>query len=110
MPDVDHVGLRLLKQSGEGAVHLPVAVAVAGVAHVDDVQRDPRVRGIGLPLQLIFGQEGVLLPGEDVDLVAVRQSLVQALGVDLGAGVVPHGVAVDDLERFHGRGRQILSY
>ena len=91
MAHVHHVGLQLVKQSGESVVHLPMAVAVAGAGHVDDVQRNPRVRGIGLSLHLIFAQEGVLLASEDMDLVSVRQSLAQALGVHLGTGVVPHG-------------------
>ena len=72
--DMDNVGLMLIQKFGERAIHLPVAVTVAGAGHVDDVQRNQRVRGVCLALHRILRQEGVLLTGENVHLVAVRNA------------------------------------
>ena len=71
------------QQTGEGLVHRPVAVAVPGPSHVDQVQRDARVR---LLLQSVLRQEGILLPGEHMHLVTLCQRLAQPHAVHRGAG------------------------
>ena len=100
--DVHEVRAEAVEEPGEAPVDagLPVAIPVARV--VDNVQRDPRVFGVGLDPQAEVGGEEVLLAGEDVHLVAFGESVAEGLRVDLGPGVVAHGVAVDDLEDLHG--------
>ena len=97
MPDVHHIRFHLVQDPGEGVIHGLVPVAVPGPGHVDEVQRDSRLGRVNIPLHGVFGQKGVLLPGEDVNIVPLRQRLRQALGVHLRAGVVAHRVAVNDL-------------
>ena len=97
MPDVDDFGFHLVQDPGEGVIHGLMPVAVPGPGHVDDVQRDFRFGRVSIPLHGVFGQKGVLLPGEDVNVMPLRQRLRQALGVHLRAGVVAHRVAVNDL-------------
>ena len=97
VPDVDDVGFHLVQDQGEGVIHGLVPVAVPGPGHVDDVQRDFRLGRVNIPLQGVLGQKGILLPGEDVHLVPLRQRLRQSLGIHLRAGVVAHRVAVNYL-------------
>lgn len=102
MADVDHLRLDGVEDRREAPVDggLPVPVPVPRV--VDEVETDAGVRRVPLLPQPEVGREAVLLAGEDVDLVApLGEPVAQCLGVDLGAGVVPHGVAVDDLEDLH---------
>ena len=60
----------------------------------------PRSRRVAVLLQGVLGQEGILLPGEDVNVMPLRQRLCQALGIHLRAGVVAHRVSVNDFEDF----------
>ena len=100
MAHVNHVRPYLVQYGGEGVIHGPVSVAVPGPRHVDDVQRDARLGRVGFPLHGVFRQKGVLLPGEDVHLVPLRERQRQAPSVDLRPGVVAHRVAVNHLEDF----------
>ena len=100
VPDMHHIRPDLVDDVGEGVVHSLMPVAVPGPRHVDDVQPDSRRGRVAVLLQGVLGQEGVLLPGEYVNLVPLRERLGQALGVHLRAGVVAHRVAVDYLENF----------
>ena len=98
---VDDLGPQFVEKGGECVVDSGVAVAVARPRHVDDVKADPGVRGVRLFSHRVLGQEGVLLPGEDVDLVSLGERLRKALRVHLGTRVVTHRVAVYYLQDYH---------
>ena len=100
--DVHEVRAETVEEPGEAPVDAGLSVAVPVARVVDDMQRDPRVFGVGFGAQAEIGGKGVLLAGEDVHLVAFGERVAQRLRVDLGPGVVAHGVAVDDLEDLHG--------
>ena len=99
--DMHDLRTNVVQQAAKRVVDCCVAVAVTRSRHVDEVKRDAVVGRVGLLLRCVLGKEGVLLPREYVHLVAVGQRLRQALGVDLGARVVPHRIAVDYLEYLH---------
>ena len=101
MPDVHDVGLDLVQDRREGIIHRRVAETVTRPSHVDNVKSDSSICWVGLLMNGVFREEGVLLPGEHMHLVAFGERLGQALGIHFGAGVVPHGVAVDYLQDFH---------
>ena len=101
--DVHEIRAHAIEHLGEAPIDagLPVAVPIARVVH--DVQRDARVVGVGLGAEPKVGGERILLAGKDVHPVARGKRVAQRLRVDLGSGVVAHGVAVDDLEDLHGQ-------
>ena len=101
VPDMDNLRPHLLQAARELPVHPGVPVAVPAARHVDQVERYPGIVGIVLLDKRIVGLERVLEAGKDMDLVAIRQALTQGLGVDLGPRVVPHGVAMNDLQDPH---------
>ena len=103
-----HLRLNNLQHAGESLVHSLVPVAVPGPSHVDDVKGDSRFGRVGVLLYCILGKKRILLPGEDVNLVPLYERLRQALRVDLGARVVAHGVAVNNLQDFQWLERQFL--
>ncbi len=87
--DVNDVGAHVVEHRRETAVDARVAVAVAAARVVDEVQRDARVVGVLLSVHREVRREGVLLAGEDVDLVARGgEAVTEGLRVDLGPGVV----------------------
>ena len=69
---VNHVRLEFVQQVAEHPVHRSVAVPVPPPGHVDHVQLNSGIRRVRFPLHRVLGQEGVFLPREDVNFVALR--------------------------------------
>ena len=95
-----HIWLCIVEEVGEGIIHGLVPEAVPGPGHVDHVKGNFRIGMVGVPLHRIFGEERVLFPGENVDLVPIGQRLCEALGIHLRTRVVSHRVTVNNLEDF----------
>ena len=102
MPDVSDIGSNLIKDFGKGVVDGLVTVPIPCPSHVHYVESDSGDGRVGLFLPGVFREKRVLLASEDVHLVTFGQGMGQALGIHFRAGVVPHRIAVYDLQDLQG--------
>lgn len=101
MPNVDDIGPKFVEDFTEAGVDPYAAVAIAAAGNVDEVELDASVVGIALGGHRIVGKKWVLCTGEDTDIVSHGERVAERLRIDLGPGVEPHRVAVDDLKDAH---------
>ena len=98
MSDMHHFRAYLVQQPSKRAVHRSVTVPVPRPCHVDHMKSDTWIGSIGLTMRGVFPQEQILLPREDMGFVTFRKRMRQALRIHLRTRVVPHWVAMYDLE------------
>jgi hypothetical protein len=98
---MNDVRLDLIEQGAEALIDALPSISVASIPDINDVQGDARIVGVTLANDRFVGRKGVLATGEDVDLVARRERLREALGVDLRARIEPHRISVNDLKYAH---------
>ena len=101
MAHMDQRRLDLCQQGPKVLIHVRVPIAIPRPRDIDDVQLHTRVGWIVLLLQVVFGEEAMVLAGEDMHVVSARQRLGQRLGIHLGASVIAHGIAMDHLDNLH---------
>jgi hypothetical protein len=99
--NVHDVWLHALEQLAKTLVDVGRAVPIFESSVVDDVDRDPRIILIALDAESEVGSKRVFLTSEDVNFVSVGEPATERLRVDLGPGIVPHRVAVNDLDDLH---------
>jgi hypothetical protein len=98
---MDDIGWELVQKPAKFRVDAIMPVAIPRHRVVHDPKCNATVAGVGFIDGCELGEEGVFLPSEDPHLVPVGKCTSQRLGIDLGAGVVPRRVTVDDEQHSH---------
>ena len=78
---MNQIGANLVENLGKTLVDPRCAVAIFEAGIVDEVYVDARVISVLFRTQVEIGREGILLPREDVDLVAFGERVAQCLAV-----------------------------
>ena len=102
VPNMHNFRLNAVQHLGKTAVNsrLSVAVPIAGI--IDNVKLNAHVVRVALDTHLKIRRDKVLLASEHMNLMFAGETLTEHLRINFGAGVVEHGVAVNDVENFHG--------
>jgi hypothetical protein len=98
---VDDIRPNPIQHLDESGIDSRITIAVSTAGNVDDVETDAWFIRVELVAEPVVRGERILLAGEHMNFVIVRQRAAKRLRVDLGPGVVAHGIPVDDLQDLH---------
>src|SRR5690349_17172591 len=108
VPNMHHIRFEYIEQSSKLSINLTMTILIQCLSQIDNMQFDTHIRRIRFLRENVVWQEFVLLPGEDMDLMAICKGLCQCLCINFGTSIIAHRIAVNDQEDFHGISTSIV--